>query len=425
MSDVTITYKGANIATMDTTGSILLQTAGTYCEGDIGVEYVKPGGGPVSVPAKEVNFRDYDGTVVYSYTPAEFAALEAMPANPDHSGDTIPLTAQGWNWSLSDAQTYVAKYGRLEVGQMYATTDGKTHVLIHLEQGRTSPILGCCPNGTVDVDWGDGTAHDTLTGTSVSTVKWTPTHNYAAPGDYDIKLTCTGTMGFYGSSTSNEFSGLLRYTQGADQRNISYQGSIQAVYSSDSVTNINNYAFCRYCTNLALFTMPRSVVSIEMNAFQNCYALPAIVIPDTVAVIGSSALSSCYLLRHIAIPKSVTTLDMQALSYGYGRQTIIIPDSITTIANYAFTNCYSLTSVIIPDSVTSIGAQVFYNCYSVSEYHFHSNTPPTLNGTNVFYNIAADCVMYVPYSADHSILNAYKTETNWSTLASHMQEEPQ
>lgn len=45
MADVTITYKGANIATMDATGSKTLQTAGTYCEGDIGVEYVKPGGG--------------------------------------------------------------------------------------------------------------------------------------------------------------------------------------------------------------------------------------------------------------------------------------------------------------------------------------------------------------------------------------------
>lgn len=55
-----------------------------------------PTGGGGSVPAKEVNFRDYDGTVVYSYTPAEFAALSAMPANPDHSGDEIPLTSQGW-----------------------------------------------------------------------------------------------------------------------------------------------------------------------------------------------------------------------------------------------------------------------------------------------------------------------------------------
>lgn len=45
MSDVTIKYKGATIATMDATGSKPLNTQGRYCEGDIDVEYVKPGGG--------------------------------------------------------------------------------------------------------------------------------------------------------------------------------------------------------------------------------------------------------------------------------------------------------------------------------------------------------------------------------------------
>lgn len=69
-------------------------------------------GGRSSVPSKDVNFIDYDGTVVYSYTAAEFAELTAMPDNPSHDG----LTSQGWNWSLSDAQTYVAKYGKLNVG---------------------------------------------------------------------------------------------------------------------------------------------------------------------------------------------------------------------------------------------------------------------------------------------------------------------
>ena len=99
MADVTITYKGANIATMDATGSKTLQTAGTYCEGDIGVEYVKPGGGgPVSVPAKEVNFRDYDGTVVYSYTPAEFAALQMIM--PVGGFLTMGFVVAGFQWLL-------------------------------------------------------------------------------------------------------------------------------------------------------------------------------------------------------------------------------------------------------------------------------------------------------------------------------------
>jgi hypothetical protein len=65
-------------------------------------------------------------------------------------------------------------------GDVPAPDDGKTRVYISLPEGRTSPMLGCCPNGTVTVDWGDGTEPDVLTGTSTSSVKWTPITNMQA-----------------------------------------------------------------------------------------------------------------------------------------------------------------------------------------------------------------------------------------------------
>ena len=45
MADVTLTYKGSTIAEMSDTGTKTLKTAGKYCEGDIGVNYVKPSSG--------------------------------------------------------------------------------------------------------------------------------------------------------------------------------------------------------------------------------------------------------------------------------------------------------------------------------------------------------------------------------------------
>jgi len=45
MSDVTINYKGVSIATMDASGTKTLLTEGKYCEDDIEVVYVSPGGG--------------------------------------------------------------------------------------------------------------------------------------------------------------------------------------------------------------------------------------------------------------------------------------------------------------------------------------------------------------------------------------------
>jgi hypothetical protein len=128
--------------------------------------------------------------------------------------------------------------------------DGNTHVWIHLEEGRTSPMLGVCPDGTVTVDWGDGTTPNTLTGTDTTVVAWTPTHNYASTGDYIITLTVDGRMGFYGSSSSDQYSGILRHSAWGDTRNYCYQNAVQKIEVGDSVTSIGNYAFYN-CYSLA------------------------------------------------------------------------------------------------------------------------------------------------------------------------------
>ena len=211
--------------------------------------------------SKEVNFLDYDGTILYSYTAAKFAALSSMPANPTHDG----LTTQGWNWSLANAKAYVAKYGNLNIGQMYITDDGKTRIYIHLEEGRTSPVLGVSPNGTVDIDWGDGTTHDTLTGSSTSITVFTSAHSYAAPGDYVIQLTITGSMGF-------RIDGLLAYAFESDNRDYVYKNAIQKVELGSGVTSIGNGAFSD-CYSLSSITIPDGVTSIGNGAFSYCYGL--------------------------------------------------------------------------------------------------------------------------------------------------------
>lgn len=43
MPDITISYKGETIATLDASGSTVLLTDGKYCEDDITITYVKAG----------------------------------------------------------------------------------------------------------------------------------------------------------------------------------------------------------------------------------------------------------------------------------------------------------------------------------------------------------------------------------------------
>ena len=340
-------------------------------------------GGGEPVRAKDVNFIDYDGTVLHSYTVAEAAALTALPPLPEHSG----LICQGWNWSLAN----IKALGRaVTVGAMYITDDGKTRIYIHLEEGRTSPMLGCCPNGTVTVDWGDGTTPDTLTGTSTSTVKWTPTHEYSAAGDYVIKLSVVGRVGLAGNSSSNQYSYLLRYSSGADSRNRVYQNAIRKAEIGGGVTSIGNYAF-QYCYSLSSITIPNSVTSIGASAFQYCCSLSSITIPNGVTSIGSYAFLYCYSLSSITIPNGVTAINSNA-----------------------FQNCYSLSSITIPGSVTSIGSSAFQYCYGVRYYDFTRHTAvPTLSYTSAFNGIAADCEIRVPAA----LADEWKAATNWVTYA--------
>jgi len=60
MADVTLTYKGSTIAELSASGSKTINTAGKYCEADIGLTYVKPsGGGGTDLAAADVYVGDY------------------------------------------------------------------------------------------------------------------------------------------------------------------------------------------------------------------------------------------------------------------------------------------------------------------------------------------------------------------------------
>ena len=269
--------------------------------------------------------------------------------------------------------------------------DGNTHIWITLSEGRTSPMLGVCPNGTVTVDWGDGTTPDVLTGTSVHAVKWTPTHNYAEPGDYIITLTVDGKMGFGGKSSTNEYAYILRHASGADGRNRTYQNAVHRVEIGNGVTSIGAYSF------------------------QNCYSLTSVNIPDGVASIGNNAFYHCYSLTSVNIPDGVTSIGDYAFYYCYSLKPINIPAGVTSIGDYAFYYCYSLTSINIPAGVRSIGDNAFYNCFGVRCYDFSNHTAvPTLSSTNDFRGISDDCEIRVPAA----LYDEWIAATNWATYAS-------
>ena len=336
-------------------GTYTAPTGKAYSPVTVNVSGGSGGGGSAS---DQVRFIDYDGSIIQSYSRSDFMALSAMPSNPTHAG----LTSQGWNWSLADAKNYLTDYpdGDLTIGQMYITDDGKTRLYCHFEEGRLHPYLGICPNGTVVVDWGDGSATSTLTGTSLTTVKHAD-HEYADVGDYIITLTVSsGSFAFTGT---NNTSHILKKdtTVNAFVHRV-YTNCVQKIEMGANVS-IGTYAF-NHCYSLVSITIPNEVAGISSNAFQNCYSLVSVTIPDRVTRTEPYTFDACYSLTNIAIPIGVTKISSYAFSFCESLISITVPSGLTNISDNAFKNCYSLTNITIPDSVTSIGGSAFSGCCS-------------------------------------------------------------
>jgi hypothetical protein len=156
-----------------------------------------------------------------------------LPANPTHTG----LTAQGWNWTVTQlkAQLTAMPDQKIYVGQMYVTTSGATEIDVVMHEGRLSPIMSIAVNGTVEIDWGDGTTPDTVTGGSTSS-RLNPTHTYASGGNYTIKVKeSSGSV--YSFYVSNNAYTILR-KDASIQNNRLYANCIRSIRIGSGITKL-------------------------------------------------------------------------------------------------------------------------------------------------------------------------------------------
>ena len=408
-----------------------------------GKEYYVP-----SLPSKGgVDFYDYDGGILHTYTKDEFLALSEMPALPERLG----LVCQGWNYSLEDAKAYVEEYGVLHIGAMYITDDGKTRLYITID----SPFAAEVPlyfnisdaNGLV-IDWGDG-KKEPITGSGDLNV----THNYEEIGDYVIALEVaegcifglgvqTGSYSYTPLFGSNRVyrNRLKKVEIGSSVTSIGNQAfnncySLSSVVIPNGVTSIDNSAF-NGCYSLSSVVIPNGVTSIGNQAFYNCYSLSSVVIPNGVTSIGNQAFQSCsfssivipqgvtkigseafyycYSLSSVVILQGVTMIDSKLFQSCYSLSSVVIPQGVTKIEGNVFNQCYSLSSIVIPQSVTSIGNQAFYYCHSLVILDFSESTSvPTLSSTSAIPS-HAELRIVVP----DDLYDTWIAATNWSSYAS-------
>ena len=102
------------------------------------------------------------------------------------------------------------------------------------------------------------------------------------------------------------------------------------------------------------------ITVIGKNAFER-KDITSIKLPDSIVTIEREAFSNCFYLEKINFPASLTIIGYMSFS-NTALENVILPNGLRKIEREAFSSCSKLTSMVIPDSVEEIGLDVLSMC---------------------------------------------------------------
>lgn len=188
---------------------------------------------------------------------------------------------------------------------------------------------------------------------------------------------------------------------------------LQEVYLPN-VTLADDSCFC-YCKKLQEVYLP-NVTSIGPSAFHQCEILSKINIQN-VETLDDSALAGCCGITELYLPKAIT-IGRSACNSMTALKKVTL-GNVKTIGMYAFQSneyCKEI-DISLNENVDCIGAHAFYNNLRLSKL--------TIRGTALIPLNDSDALDYTPIASgtgkiyvDPSMVETYKTATNWSEYAS-------
>ncbi len=198
------------------------------------------------------------------------------------------------------------------------------------------------------------------------------------------------------------------------------EGKKGAFTIPSGVSVIGAFAF-KNCTEITSLTIPSGVKTISAYAFASL-GIKTVSLPRSVSSIAVSAFDDCFTLKSISVNgKNTAYRGIDGVLYSKGKNvivrcpegktgkytivsgvrtvgasaflnctyipTVVIPNSVTKIADYAFSGA-GITSVTIPSGVTAIAAKAFENCFNLKTF--------AVNSANTVYS-ARDGMLYSKY----------------------------
>lgn len=238
------------------------------------------GGGHVPTDDDPVQFWDYDGTLLYSYSVEDFLALQEMPELAQHDW-AIP---EGWNWTFQGAQDFVREYGACIIGETYKTRSGATELVVDIDNDTLTPYIEWGETMNMTVDWGDGSPEETF---SSSTGKG---HTYATTGRYTIKVDSADRTSQYKPKAdySAVRASFIFTSPQSDTDSIhveKYHDCVKEIRFGDRITMNNGHNVFRGFRYLERFSFPNTYYGQLVNmpfysAFPYSYKLSAFIVPN-------------------------------------------------------------------------------------------------------------------------------------------------
>lgn len=397
---------------------------------------------------QDVMFWDYDGTLIYSCTLEEAKAMTKLPDAPSHADKG--LVFYKWNYTLEEVNAIT---DGADVGALYNTADGKTHLFLDIPINNVAIPLAISKYSTnrglsINVDWGDGTIEPFSWDKNVSAS--TITHTYVNKGKYEIKIENTsyatysqktgfylGVTGYNVNSAKNLFGHFLRDTAPTAIDTYLTKVYLTAYCSIDcgncpSLTEVSlynchiaPYGFANtsvkhvntggeimfnafYNSTVETFSMHNT--SLEPSAFRNTI-VKRIVCNAYTNTYSDSVYLSLPVVKRCVWPRTWYSGDNISMA-SCRKISFSALSSSSSGTSYYFTG----TTELHVDNVRPYGSQAKINKEIISapileKFILNNSTPTPLYGA--FTKIPNTCKYYVPDDA----VDTYKSTEGWSEMA--------
>lgn len=142
-------------------------------------------------------------------------------------------------------------------------------------------------------------------------------------------------------------------------------------------------------------TMPDSVVSIGISAFEDCDQLKSITLSNSLDSIGTYAFKGCKSLESINLPDSLTSIGGGVFLNCNSLTEVRIPAQVTVISAGTFRSCKNLVSLALPGGIEAIGEGAFGGCNKliVIEYRGTKAQWQSINQVSPWYEDAVKCII--------------------------------